>query len=225
MPLAMQMLGKAIAESGTFSEERIEIEEADIYTPEDTRAEEDYDKTEIIAEDVSKRTETSKTFIRADGAFLMQDYGMPVHYLEGDAYVNINNRINSQFENVANSFKVTFDDGTRENLISVTSGGTSVSMTPVNAQKPEQAEIYVYDGLKNITNEKSPAREVPVNYKKLSGNLEDFNIKDEDFSDKLTDAFDNLSSSVLYADLYDGIDIQYILEGKSLKENIIVNYF
>jgi len=41
--------------------------------------EDEWDEDEIIAEVIEKRTETSKTFVQADGTYVFWDFGIPIH--------------------------------------------------------------------------------------------------------------------------------------------------
>jgi len=52
--------------------------------------------------------------------------------------------------------------------------------------------------------------------------LYDLNIHDNTLHSRIEDAFSRNSSAILFTDVFDGVDIQYILEGQSLKEYIIV---
>ncbi|MCL2570529.1 MAG: RHS repeat-associated core domain-containing protein [Firmicutes bacterium] len=49
----------------------------------------EYDATEIIAEHVAKRTQTSRTFIQADGTYVLVDFGFPIHFQQSGSYVEI----------------------------------------------------------------------------------------------------------------------------------------
>jgi RHS repeat-associated protein len=182
------------------------IKDEDIYVPRDLH-EEEYDKTEIIAEDVSKRTETSKTFVQADGTYVYQNYGTPIHYLEGDEYKEIDNTINEKFQNAANSFTVTFDDGNRESLVRISDNIGAISMEPMFEIQTE----------KNIL--------VNNNTKKLNSlnSVNSLNVKNKGLKEKINNAFTNIDSSIYYADIKENVDIEYILEGDKLKENIIIN--
>ncbi|MDR0850780.1 MAG: hypothetical protein LBN07_04910, partial [Christensenellaceae bacterium] len=223
----------------------------DIYTPSEQElfSEEEYDKTEIIGEDTSKRTETSKTFVQADGTFVMQEYGKAVHYLEGDEYFDIDNTLNENLQNTNNSFKVSFNDGSRDSLVSITDTHGSISMTPIltDYYQAGSASVYSFDGNKNITTiSESETALVKGNNGVTSKNLkgeansekrtqsldyginslnaiDSLNIKNSKIKDNLTNKFTNHNSAILYENIFNEVDFQYILEGKNLKENIIVN--
>jgi len=215
----------------------------DDYTPIETFEEADWDKTEIIAEDISKRTETSKTFVQADGTYVFQDYGTPVHYLENDEYVDIDNTLNAWLENNANSFKVKFGkenfSDNDKSLVEISDGAGIISMTPVSEDK-EKADVkdfYVYDGKQELTRAVQSGKvQIPDKIEKnssyrpeyesnLASGLDDLNFNNEKgaLGEKLRNNLGKNNSSIYYPNLYESIDIQYILEGKSLKENIIIN--
>ena len=223
-----------------------------------------YDKTEIIAEVQTERTATSKTFVQADGTYVLQEYGTPIHYLNGDKYEEIDNTLNDLLENNANLFKVDFGQKNNENLVRIASENTAVSMNPVSntpepAPKPDlmtpnqenlgqstpnradkdqtaakTQNVFVYDGLGQLvvtktTTEtdadllKAKASAKPEYASNLTTSITGLNIKDTTLSNRLENAFASQSSSVYYPDVFSDIDIQYILEHQSLKENIIVH--
>ncbi|MDR0850732.1 MAG: RHS repeat-associated core domain-containing protein, partial [Christensenellaceae bacterium] len=211
----------------------------------------EYDTTEIIGEDISKRTETSKTFIQVDGTFVMQEYGVPVHYLYDDKYLDIDNKLNESLENASNSFKVSFSDGSRENLVNISDEYGGISMMPIltETQRKDSTNIYVYDSRKNtqlvgsgknsLVGDWGNGNETQKNLNKDQSNLvrtraleyninnldalDSLNIKSDNLKNTLTNTFANHNSAVLYKNIIDDVDIQYIIEGKSLKENIIIN--
>ncbi|MDR3318949.1 MAG: hypothetical protein LBS99_05870 [Clostridiales bacterium] len=136
MPQSMQAFADGIrgASERTENDEADSSEKAfldgDVYAP-DNLHEEAYDKAEIVAEDITRRTATSKTFVQADGTFVFQDYGTAVHYLSGGEFVEIDNTIDEAFKNKANAFSVEFDDGSKEAIVKLTDEKGSVSLTPL----------------------------------------------------------------------------------------------
>ena len=190
--------------------------------------EKDYDKTEIIAEDVSKRTATSKTFVQADGSYLFQDYGTAIHYIEDGEFREIDNTI-KWYKNSANDFTVNFSPGNPNFLVQVSNEQGSISMTPAFQDTAAKiSDIHVYNGENELVSKREvdnpPAtRSKPQYESNLLGNLDGLNIKNPDLKSQVGSTFANNNSSIYYFDLYDGIDIQYIIEGKKLKENIIIN--
>ncbi|MCL2540796.1 MAG: hypothetical protein FWE53_05270, partial [Firmicutes bacterium] len=196
----------------------------------------DYDKTEIIAEDTSKRTATSKTFVMADGTYVWQEYATPVHFLRDGEFREIDNTLNASLTNTANDFKVSFGQAQDDNLVRVSSQQnqyqTSVGLVPAfGTDRNEIASLSVFDGNRkldagrsNTLTESQATRAATLEYStNYSSSLNELNIKDSQLNNRLQNAFTKQNSSVYYSDLYNDIDIQYILEGQSLKENIIVH--
>lgn len=205
----------------------------------------EYDTTEIIAEDTSKRTATSKTFVQADGTYVFQDYGTAVHFFDGEEFVEIDNTLNSRLENTQNDdFKVSFNQGYSDQLVSISNNSGSISMTPIFEKETTSADIFVYDGKGDLTGSRENVGKGLIgknqnagakansknnrldsgkpNYKNnLASSLDSFSIE-TNFGAQLQETFANNSSSIYYSNLYENIDIEYILEGTNLKENIII---
>ena len=189
-----------------------------------------YDKTEIIAEMTEKRTELSKTFARADGTYVVQQYAVPVHYLDGSEYKEIDNTLDSQLKTTANSFAVDFAEDGTDSLVRIGNDIESVSMTPVfGAQEASLDTIKTYDGTgkaKNITQQaakaKTRALSTPKYENTLSSSLDELNVQNPNLEGALKSSMSKLNSSIYYQDVYNNVDIQYIIENQSLKENIIV---
>ena len=262
--VAASIRQSSVNSSINLDKNRTDSDDFSVYEEQELFDEPYYDETEIIGEDVSKRTETSKTFVQADGTFVLQEYGTSVHYLQGDEYLDIDNTLNESLENTANSFKVNFNNGSRDSLVSITSEHGSISMTPIltETQAKGSADIHVYDGSKNtqtvansksslvrdlengvgksdvsnksqkdLDNSQTPTKKqdisarskLPDYDKNFSSALDSLNLSNERLKTNLSNTFAKHNSAVLYENLISGVDFQYILEGQSLKENIIVN--
>lgn len=159
----------------------------------------------IIGELYEKREENVKHFLKDDHSYEAAIYPGPVHFKEGDQWVDINNTLvekvngNNQrvFENKRNDFNVQFathSANKKQNLVSVKKGPYEVSWDLEQTQKHR-------------------------------GHIQEKNPK---FLDSLTKnkkikTLPNVNSAIDYKGIYPNIDMSYSVIGKDIKEYIIVN--
>lgn len=144
------------------------------------------------------RQSDEKTFRLTDGMFYVAHYDTDVHELnESGEWTNIDNRLYDKNGNVStDNGKYSFPSKTSKNssLFSLNDKIHSVSFTLADVQ----------NGIKGvITNKKTEIKE------------------DADRLDVLK-TLDNIKSSVLYKNILPGTDIEYVLYGSKIKENIII---
>ena len=154
-------------------------------------------KTEVIVleEDETLRDENIKHFKLSDGTTKAVVYSQAVHYKDSDGkWVDINNAL--------------------------TLNGSEYSSN--NKQNIKFANKSGSNGLVSIKDGDYKIDFTPLNTNKVSVVIENpqgnNSRKFEDMSQ-----LNNLISKATYKNIYDGIDIEYILVGNNLKENIIVN--
>ena len=144
------------------------------------------------------REESVKHFKLEDGSYLAAAYNSPVHYKDEDgAWQDIDNRLLSVgSEYSTGNARVKFSKKITGNgdLFTLHENNTKLTMGLVGAEK-KTAGI--------VTSNHSTDDNEETRLGKLM-NLE------------------NLSSSIIYEDVLDGVDIEYILESVNIKENIIV---
>ena len=158
-----------------------------------------------IGEDISKRTETSKYIRMSDGSYYVAMYNDAVHYEDSNGeWQEIDNTlVNSSASDsddiagvVTNKGKHTVKFANNSNsskLVAIKQGEYKISFSLVGANKSKAV---------TVTN--------PMPHKDSSSELE-----------KLT-VINKAISSVKYADILDNIDLEYVVIGNDLKENIIV---
>ncbi len=160
----------------------------------------------VLGEVTENRTETSKTFRMSDGSYIAADYGKPIHFED-------ENGIWQDYDNtLAFTDTVTYDtddfagyitsdsdisvklanNSNSNNLLKITKGDYKISLHLVDVDKSKALEVY-------------PAKEEPV------GN-------DLDSATTLH----SFSSGAIYKDILPSTDLEYIIYGNSVKENIIV---
>ena len=159
--------------------------------------EESYEKKDVIVleEDESLREENIKHYKLSDGTTKAVVYSQAVHYLdENGAWIDIDNAL--------------------------TLNGSEY--TTNNKTKIKFANKSDSNGLVSIRNGKYKIDFTPLNTNKVSVEIENpqkaGSRKFEDVS-----ALNNLISKATYSGVYDGVDLEYILIGNKIKENIVVN--
>ena len=148
----------------------------------------------VLEEDEALRDENIKHFKLSDGTTKAVVYSQAVHYKDADGkWVDIDNAL--------------------------TLNGSEYSSN--NKSEIKFANKSGSNGLVSIKDGDYKIDFTPLNTNKVSVVIENpqgnNSRKFEDMS-----VLNNLVSKAIYADIYDGIDIEYILVGNNIKENIIV---
>jgi len=176
-------------------------------------AEESNEEVYVLGEDNSLRTENEKHFRLSNGSYSVAAYEEAVHYLdESGIWQDIDNNFSestekedgfSGVENKKNSVKVKFSNKSNANyLYRVKDGDYSifVGVYKKGENLPNKVDAVIAQNSATETNDKAQKK-----------NLEEVvELK-------------NQTSKVTYFDLWDNIDLEYVLHGTSVKENIIVN--
>ena len=155
----------------------------------------------VLGEMIDDRSSNTKTFRMSDGSFVLADYAEPVHFEDAEGkWTDYDNTLKyieddgfTGYENTASAVLMRFSESVSDKgLVSLQSGKYAIGMLLKGAVSGGKAEI---------TN----TSEHP------EGN-------DIDSATTLT----KYSSGVTYKDIYENTDLQYILNGGNLKENIVV---
>ena len=149
-----------------------------------------------IYEVTELREANVKHFRLEDGSYVAAQYNYPVHYTdENGQFVDIDNRLALLGSEVVTSdsrIKFVKKITGSGKLFNFSEGNTEISMSILNANKG------VYG---KVTNSSDSEEETELQ-KKM--NLE------------------NLSSTILYEEVFTGVDIEYVIHSLNVKENIIV---
>ena len=212
--LAMLMLLYALPLTSLASDESFELESNNDLTVSDqvideAYTDEDLSSLNVIGEVESLRSETAKHYRLENGLYAMMEYGQRVHYKDAnDKWVDYDNTLvlnpavrstDKAYYTVKSSdvdIRISADTSA-EKLVSLTYNGYSASMTPVitNSSKLSTAEVA------------------------LKSTVSSEMLSKLDSASKLT----NFTSSVKFNNVFDNSNIQYIVSGPSIKENIIVS--
>ncbi len=153
-----------------------------------------------------KRTEYSKTFKISDSEYRTEVYQKPIHYLNADnELVDLDNSLVKStekgfaFENRANSFKVRF------------SGSTGVNSGKANGDYSETKRNSAENSAENSGDRK----------------LGQIQQQDHAIAWRLLDSKDIdgkvVQNTITYRNITDHTDLRYIMDGATLKEEIILN--
>ena len=150
-----------------------------------------------LYEETSLRDETSKTFKMSDGSFIAATYPKAIHRLDEDGkWQDIDNSlsvIGSEIGTKDSRIKFAKKITGNETLFTLKEGNEKITFSLIGAKKKTVGEVV------SKNSDASP----------------------EDELGKFT-TLNNLSSSIVYKDILNGVDVEYILESNSVKENIIV---
>lgn len=175
-----------------------------------------------LKEDKKQRTANSKVFVLGNGNYRKVIYGKNVHYYneEEECYRAIDNTpipiLNDEedqiigYENRYNSLKARFSmKAGDEELLVVSKGNHKISWQIIDFDTAEQCAFQT-ENARTIgrVNAHSVAK-VVEQPKKIYERQKELRIENSD-------------GEVLYENAFDGADLQYILGGNAVKENIIV---
>ena len=186
----------------------------------------------IIGEETSLRTETEKHFRLSDGSNIAVSYGMPVHYQNADGeWVDIDNTLTLSADQSAytttNAYSTTTfsTDLTTGRVLTSSYNGVSVSMSLLGQR---QTQNMVANSVASLQTQNTLTYDKTVEATIVSD--------DNTFANTATNTVngnrawttedllpEKLQSSVLYEDVYPGVDLLYTAYGYNIKEQIIVN--
>ena len=159
--------------------------------------------TEVYAlgEDISMRTENAKYIRMSDGSYYVAMYEQPVHYLDaGSIWREIDNTLSASDANGDDDFAgVEAKNGNRSikfagnsnaaGLLTIKDGSYQIRFSLVDANKSKAAMV------------KNP----------------EAHAEDASALEKITDVKKGVSR-VLYEEILDGVDLEYVVIGNSVKE-------
>lgn len=158
----------------------------------------------IVAEDTSARTETTKKFLLDNGTTMIAEYAQPVHYQNDNGkWVEYNNSLKAK-NSTATTDEVLAEEYTNKSSdIDIKLSNKAKSNNMVKVSSADYSISWGYDNAN-----KSKAKIIKDDTK-LSGN------------DKFT-TLKNLTSETLYEDVFKNVDLQYFVTSTGVKENIIL---
>ena len=163
--------------------------------------------TEVYAlgEDISMRTENAKYIRMSDGSYYVAMYDQPVHYLDADdVWQEIDNTLSASGSQGGDDYAgVEAKNGNRSikfagnsnatGLLTIKDGSYQIRFSLVDANKSKAAMVQNPEA----------------------------HAEDASALEKITDVKKGVSR-VLYEEILDGVDLEYVVIGNSVKENLIV---
>ncbi len=168
------------------------------------------DTLNVEYEDKSKRSSKEKHFKLSDGSYIAIQYDEPVHYYdENDGWLDIDNTLVydslanfNGYINESNSFEVKFADDTNSDLLySITDAAGNNELTFELIDNTYNSEAVIIEDASTMS----------LTTEERSNNIID-NILPSN----------NLSSDIMYENVYNNVDIHYSVTPTGIKENIIV---
>ncbi len=164
----------------------------------------------IVGELEDKRTEYTKTFMMDNGSCMVAQYEVPVHYKnEKGKWVDYNNALDTK-DSDSKADESTVDEALVDEELDNKSSDIDVKLSKkskvnnmVKVSSNDYSISWGYDDAEKVE------AKVIDNYEKLSGN------------DKYT-TLSNLSSEVIYENVFENVDLQYFVTSTGVKENIIL---
>ncbi len=151
-----------------------------------------------IVEVEGLREESVKHFRLEDGTYIAAQYDVPVHYLdENGAWKDIDNTLTEKGgEFTTSNARIKFAKKItgNETLFTLTDGKYKLTMSLDGAAKKTVG---------NIVNMNDDGGNIQTKLQKMM-------------------SLENLSAKVMYENILDGVDIEYVIESYNVKENIIV---
>ena len=158
----------------------------------------------VLGEVLDARTESSKTFRMSDGSFVAADYGKPIHYSDEngdwqdyDNTLSYSDAVDSEdiagYGTSESNISIKLANNSNSgNLLKIQMNGYKISLSLPDANKSKALELYPQT-----------------------------TVADDDSLDSAT-TLTKFSSGAIYKDILDGTDLEYIISGSNVKENIIV---
>ena len=185
------------------------------------------EKPEIIGEDISKRDEKVKHFRMSDGSFMAVSYGTPVHFKDDSGnWQDINNTpvMATDAEGIE-TYQISNGD-TSINFASTLETGHCLTISVAN----KAIEMSLLDTdtslsktLTTQTFDKLDTMPGLVYDRKANAELTSVDSGlDADISELDAITPSTLGSSIIYEDVYPGVDIRYTTWSYTIKEEIIV---
>ncbi|MBE6735099.1 MAG: DNRLRE domain-containing protein, partial [Ruminococcaceae bacterium] len=178
----------------------------------------------IIGEDTSKRDEYTKHFITDAGTTIAAQYAVPVHYKDANGeYVDFDNSLVSSQVTIseATEDEVTADEVSAYSLRTV----EETEETFTNKKSNSKVSHFKKSGKAKLIEITRDGHTISWGYS--GANIVDAKQQKKDKAEELTgnDAFmslPNLSSKVLYENIYNNVDLEVINSTVGVKENLIL---
>ncbi len=167
---------------------------------------EENSEPEIVSEITEKREENLKHFMLSDGSFMVAQYNIPIHYQnKSGEWVDIDNTITKTDATIEQEELF----GTDELYSTNNTVGNVVFAEKSNSNTLVSYEAKDYPISLNYQSAKKSYIEIIENNDDFTGNDSFLTLSD-------------ITQQVLYENVFDDVDLEYIVSSVGLKENIIL---
>lgn len=188
----------------------------------------------IVSEDVSKREISSKHFLCEDGSYLVAAFSSPVHYDDNGVLKDIDNRLMLNSSAKSASGKATYTPKASGLSVSIPQDFSNGQQFIVRNKgytfgfgvKANDQTVIARSAATVIDVDKTPSAialqqdNAQSNTLKTQGKLTKSEAIKEQNAEKMV--VDNLSSAIVYKEIFPAADLEYIVEPERVKENIVV---
>ncbi len=185
-----------------YAEESIEPTYEEVDTKEEyenykstTDADFDMSAIKLVEEVESLRTVDSKTFRRADGTYELAMYGSPVHYEE-----------NGKLKDIDNSLSLDSKSGVyknKQNAFDISFPKSLDHQKKISLSKDDYAINWTVKAVDKTSISMDASKKAANNMKELT----------------------KINQQVMYKNVMKGVDLEYIVNGNQIKENMILNQY
>lgn len=191
--------------------------------------------SKIVREINDLREEYVKHFLCEDGSYIVATYSEPVHYKENGQWKEINNNLElaSNVKNSAGKAMYTPKSGTMDVRIPQSfSNGQKVSATnkghTINFGVSQGAKVSLNKTATVVNDAKDLSSNVQIDQAPSNQKVTTASTASVSKAGEITTynnevmAVENQTGAIIYKDVFDNADLEYVVTTNSIKENIVV---
>lgn len=173
---------------------------------------------------ISLRSEYGKCFNNNDGTTTTFINTVPMHYYNGNEWVDIDNSLiyeNGSYTNINNSMNVTLAENTS---VSSIEAAYNEPMVQIESDGYKIGWNFIDNNFNNNFYKDISILDVPTSNIKIEDSKEvKFSLDNNKITDNIIDTVTKLESSAIYNSIYNNVDVNIEVKPKSVKETIILN--
>ena len=184
----------------------------------------------ITKELTDQRTKNSKKYEKDDGSYEVAEYKTPIHYLDNGKWKDIDNSLedskdNGYLENKQNDFKIEIaKNSATKKLVDLKKDKYEISWNLEDAKGAQGNIVATNDNELNKDINKSADDEIKKDADlSVESSTDKQAAKDTLVSNEKMKTLKNLTSTINFSNIFSNTDLQYVLNGSDVKENIVIN--
>ncbi len=190
--------------------------------------------SKIVAEVEALREENTKHFLCEDGSYIATTYSEPIHYKENGEWKEIDNTLKLSNKVKSSSGKAmyvpksadtevkipqSFSDGQK---ISLTKKGHTISFGVSQDKSVKLSKTAtVVNNIEELSSNVQPDK-VELHNKTLIASTDSENYGEITKYNNEVVAIENQAGAIVYEDVFESADLEYVVTTNSIKENIVV---